>query len=270
MRASTVIFLPKPLAGHGSRRFAVLLGMAMLAACAPTTPAPPPVAAPQPAPVIPVAPPRVTMPVLPPVALCGRGMIQPGVDGRLLNHFRYPDTPASILVGAPPPLGDRCRVHPAMLPDLTRLLAAAQADPAVAGSLRAVSCHRPEILQRQTFCGGIGPDGSAGFTDRAWASAPPGHSEHATGYVIDFGSSDSRACDAEACFGATPAARWLRANAARFGFEMSFPPGNRQQVKWEPWHWRWVGTSATTPGAATARSVFATARTRFPAEPAVQ
>ena len=70
-------------------------------------------------------------------------------------------------------------------------------------------------------------------------------------------------------FAATPAGRWLRANAARFGFEMSFPAGNKQQVKWEPWHWRWVGTTATEAEAAPARSIFLQARTRFPAEPKV-
>ena len=63
--------------------------------------------------------------------------------------------------------------------------------------------------------------------------------------------------------------RWLAANAPRFGFEMSFPAGSRQQVKWEPWHWRWVGTSATAPGAPRARFLFARARDQFPADPAV-
>ena len=68
---------------------------------------------------------------------------------------------------------------------------------------------------------------------------------------------------------ALPAARWLVANAPRFGFELSFPPGNRQQVKWEPWHWRWVGTRADAPGAAKARFIFAKARAAFPADPGI-
>ncbi len=68
---------------------------------------------------------------------------------------------------------------------------------------------------------------------------------------------------------ATAAARWLAANAPRFGFEMSFPGGNKQNVKWEPWHWRWVGATASTPGAARARFVFAKARRDFAANPAV-
>ena len=35
------------------------------------------------------------------------------------------------------------------------------------------------------------------------------------------------------------------------------------------WHWRWVGINAAVPGAATARTLFATARTRFPASPGI-
>jgi D-alanyl-D-alanine carboxypeptidase len=64
--------------------------------------------------------------------------------------------------------------------------------------------------------------------------------------------------------------KWLLANAARYGFELSFPAGNRQQVKWEPWHWRWVGTSAAAAGAEPARRTFALARAKFPANPGVE
>jgi len=40
-------------------------------------------------------------------------------------------------------------------------------------------------------------------------------------------------------------------------------------VKWEPWHWRWVGASESAPGAAKARFVFARARRLYPADPGV-
>ncbi len=205
------------------------------------------------------------------MALCGRGTVAPGPDGRLLNHFPYPEMPSSALVPAPASLGDNgCRVNPAMLPDLQRLIAAADADPRVAGKLRAVSCQRSVAFQAQTFCAGILSGRTQGFTDRAWASAPPGHSEHATGYVIDFGTRDRGGCpDADACFAATDMGKWLLANAARYGFELSFPAGNRQQVKWEPWHWRWVGTNAAMPSAEAARRTFRLARAKFPANPGV-
>ncbi|MFN9165469.1 MAG: D-alanyl-D-alanine carboxypeptidase family protein, partial [Pseudanabaena sp.] len=42
-------------------------------------------------------------------------------------------------------------------------------------------------------------------------------------------------------FEKTPAFQWLQNNAAKYGFEMSFPPNNPQGVMYEPWHWRFVG-----------------------------
>lgn len=256
------------------RRFsptpAAAAAFALLAACSAPKPAPvapPVVLVPAPAP----SPPAPAVAVnRAPVALCERGVVQPGEDGRLFNHFRYPETPATVLLPAPPEMSPNgaCLVHPAMLADLQALLAKAALDPAVAGKVRAVSCHRSIPLQRQTFCGGINPDESSDFRERAWASAPPGFSEHATGYVVDFGTRDRNGCpDAEACFGATAVGRWLTAHAAEFGFEQSFPAGNKQQVKWEPWHWRWVGRTAAVPGAQVARTLFAPAAKRFPAQP---
>ncbi|WP_052134695.1 M15 family metallopeptidase [Sphingomonas sp. 37zxx] len=269
--------MPAAEAKNGTSTISVraVLGLTValtLAACAappaevvaPTPPPPPPVAAPP----VAIAPPPIVARA--PVSLCGRGSVAPTPDGRLLNHFPYPGVSESVLLPAPPPLSDggACRVHPAMLGDLNRLIAASNADPAVAGKLRSVSCHRGVALQAQTFCAGILSGRSMGFRDRAWASAPPGFSEHATGYVIDFGTTDRGGCpDADACFAATPVGKWLIANAARYGFEMSFPAGNQQQMKWEPWHWRWVGTSATAPGAASARAIFSQARKAFPARP---
>lgn len=63
--------------------------------------------------------------------------------------------------------------------------------------------------------------------------------------------------------------RWLLLNAPDYGFELSFPAANAQGVTWEPWHWRWVGTSNSEPGALAARALFAEARERFPANPRI-
>ena len=35
--------------------------------------------------------------------------------------------------------------------------------------------------------------------------------------------------------------RWVKANAARFGFRMSYPRGNAQGFIYEPWHWYYTG-----------------------------
>lgn len=77
--------------------------------------------------------------------------------------------------------------------------------------------------------------------ERAALSAPPGYSEHHTGYAIDIGDAQFPQWDTQEAFETTPAFRWLERNAARFGFELSFPRNNPQGVNYEPWHWRFVG-----------------------------
>ncbi len=76
---------------------------------------------------------------------------------------------------------------------------------------------------------------------RAKVSAPPGHSEHHTGYALDIGDSAVPSATLSTSFEKTAAFQWLQSNAAKYGFEMSFPPNNPQGVMYEPWHWRFVG-----------------------------
>ena len=76
---------------------------------------------------------------------------------------------------------------------------------------------------------------------RAKVSAPPGHSEHHTGYALDIGDGAMPSANLSTSFEKTAAFQWLQNNAAKYGFEMSFPPNNPQGVMYEPWHWRFVG-----------------------------
>lgn len=76
---------------------------------------------------------------------------------------------------------------------------------------------------------------------RAEVSAPPGYSEHHTGYAVDIGDGRAPATNLNTTFDKTQAYKWLSANAARYSFEMSFPKNNPQGVSYEPWHWRYVG-----------------------------
>ncbi|MGG6269644.1 D-alanyl-D-alanine carboxypeptidase family protein [Leptolyngbya sp. AN03gr2] len=71
-------------------------------------------------------------------------------------------------------------------------------------------------------------------------SAPPGHSEHHTGYAIDIADQQQPDADLKYSFEQTKAYQWLNANAYRYGFEQSFPKNNWQGVSNEPWHWRFV------------------------------
>ncbi len=76
---------------------------------------------------------------------------------------------------------------------------------------------------------------------RAEVSAPPGHSEHHTGYAIDIGDADVPATHLSENFENTAAFKWLQENAAYYSFELSFPQDNPQNIAYEPWHWRFVG-----------------------------
>ena len=67
--------------------------------------------------------------------------------------------------------------------------------------------------------------------------AAPGCSEHHTGRALDIGSPDDP--DLDEHFAQTPAFHWLKKNATRFGFHLSYPPHNRHGIGYEPWHWFW-------------------------------
>ena len=193
-------------------------------------------------------------------------------DGRMLGHLPYPEAASYDLVAAPLGfgIGQPCFVHRDAAPDLTRMLAAAALAPGVGKSLRGISCFRSIARQRAVFCRSSPRGHCADPARRARFVGPPGFSEHATGYAIDFGTRPSPGCpDVDSCIAYTPAGRWLLAHAPEYGFELSFPSGNPQGVTWEPWHWRWVGTTIAALGAPRARLAFARARTAYPASPRV-
>lgn len=68
-------------------------------------------------------------------------------------------------------------------------------------------------------------------------SAAPGYSEHHSGRVVDITTPGHAAL--EESFDQSAAFAWLKANASRFGFALSYPPGNRHGIAYEPWHWCW-------------------------------
>jgi zinc D-Ala-D-Ala carboxypeptidase len=77
----------------------------------------------------------------------------------------------------------------------------------------------------------------------ATLSAPPGYSEHHSGYALDVGDGTRPKTDVKFEFEETSAYQWMVANAKRYGFELSYPRDNVQGVSFEPWHWRFVNTT---------------------------
>jgi D-alanyl-D-alanine carboxypeptidase len=103
-----------------------------------------------------------------------------------------------------------------------------------------ISGFRTIAYQESLFRKAIAKYGSEDAAVR-WV-ARPGHSEHHTGLAVDLGDEANPTCDVEPPFEETRAFLWLQENAARFGFELSFPRNNPRGVNYEPWHWRFVGT----------------------------
>ena len=69
-------------------------------------------------------------------------------------------------------------------------------------------------------------------------SAEQGYSEHQLGTTIDFTTPTIGATFVG--FDKTDEYEWLRKNAHKYGFVLSYPKGNTY-YQYEPWHWRFVG-----------------------------
>jgi len=156
-------------------------------------------------------------------------------DGRLLGHFPFPEVPADRLVAISPDLSLRPQAAEALL-GMQRAAAADGVQLAVLSAFRSVS------LQRQLFFD-VKAERNQSARDRARVSAPPGFSEHSTGFAVDLGDGRLPATNFSTGFDRTPAFRWLAGNAHRFHFQLSFPAGNAQGVSYEPWHWRFEGST---------------------------
>lgn len=74
-------------------------------------------------------------------------------------------------------------------------------------------------------------------------SAAPGYSQHHSGRALDLKAPG--AAPLEEDFAKTAAYRWLKANAAYFGFHETLGSSNRHGIIWEPWHWCHRSSSPT-------------------------
>ena len=62
-----------------------------------------------------------------------------------------------------------------------------------------------------------------------------GFSEHHTGCAIDIGTKNDPVLEAE--FDQSKAFNWLKNNAHRYDFYLSYPKNNTTGICYEPWHW---------------------------------
>lgn len=120
------------------------------------------------------------------------------------------------------------------------LRAMASAARAAGARLSVRSAYRSYSAQQATFDSWVRRHGYAVALKE---SARAGHSEHQLGTSIDFMSYGGPAPWDVADWGATKAGAWMRANAWKYGFLMSYPKGRTSVTCYiyEPWHFRYVG-----------------------------
>lgn len=154
---------------------------------------------------------------------------------QVLGHFAYVEAPANELE----PITEDGSIK--MRQPAAQAYRKMSADAAAAGiRLTVISGFRSVADQNDLFFR-VKEQRNQAVSKRAEVSAPPGHSEHHTGYAVDIGDSDRPDTNLSQSFDSTPAFQWLLDHAAQYSFEMSFTKGNTQGVSYEPWHWRFVG-----------------------------
>ncbi|HTY87518.1 MAG TPA: M15 family metallopeptidase [Candidatus Acidoferrum sp.] len=153
------------------------------------------------------------------------------------NRFSEPAESELVVVGTYRQAGREVKLRADAARALHDLMAQARNDSV---AIIPISGFRTVAYQERLFQKAVAKYGSEDAAVR-WVGRP-GHSEHHTGLVVDLGEEDSPACDVEPPFENTRAFQWLQKNAARFGFELSYPRNNPRGVHFEPWHWRFVGT----------------------------
>lgn len=165
-------------------------------------------------------------------------MIRLAVDAtgsQVLGHYRYKVAPKGALV----PLGreEAVKLRRPAARAFARMREAARADGV---DFYPISGFR-DLKDQQYYFFALKSKHRHDTRQRSHVCAPPGYSEHHTGYSVDIGDALRRKSQLSMSFTQTETYRWLRRNAARFHFEMSFPAGNGQRLAYEPWHWRYVG-----------------------------
>ncbi|MFL0768589.1 MAG: D-alanyl-D-alanine carboxypeptidase family protein [Prochlorococcus sp.] len=160
---------------------------------------------------------------------------RPAADGRLLGHFPYPEAIDLDLIQTQ--AGVQLHVDAAEALRSMQLAAAAEGI-----DLRLLSGFRSHQLQERIFFD-VKSERNQTAVERAKVSAPPGYSEHSTGYALDLGDGGFPETALSVDFEQTPAFRWLQDHAASYHFTLSFPIENPQGVSYEPWHWRFEGSA---------------------------
>jgi len=109
-----------------------------------------------------------------------------------------------------------------------------------------ISAYRSVELQEESFTNsvrsflnqGYSMDDAIALTSKSYMY--PGCSDHNLGLAVDIGTTNA------AAFESSDAFAWLMEHAEDYGFVLRYPKDKVEitKVKYEPWHWRYVGVEA--------------------------
>jgi D-alanyl-D-alanine carboxypeptidase len=134
------------------------------------------------------------------------------------------------------------RVRAFVIADLRAMARAARA---AGARLKVQSAYRSFASQRSTFAYWVRV---LGYTAALTSSARAGHSEHQLGTTVDLRGFRGSAPWSYPDWATTRAGAWLKKNAWKYGFVMSYPKGKTSVTcyDYEPWHYRYVGRPTAT------------------------
>jgi D-alanyl-D-alanine carboxypeptidase len=118
--------------------------------------------------------------------------------------------------------------------DLQNLLSDAKTN---GTELKIISAYRSYATQKSLFA-----SYSKTRKDAASFSAQADHSEHQLGTTLDFGVGNKKT-DLTVSFEKTLQGKWLKNNAWKYGFVLSYPKDKESITGYiyEPWHYRFIG-----------------------------
>ena len=152
---------------------------------------------------------------------------------RLASTYKPGDLRSTSLAG----LNGGYYVRRHVVSDLKAMASAARA----AGARLAVqSAFRSYTTQKSTFAYWVRVHG---YATALKESARPGHSEHQLGTTLDFRAYNGRAPWDYTDWATTKVGAWMKRNAWKYGFVMTYPKGKTSVTcyQYEPWHFRYVG-----------------------------
>lgn len=116
----------------------------------------------------------------------------------------------------------------------------------VCSSYRSVSRQQELLDEEIDMHITAGKSNDEALTEATQGLAMPGHSEHNSGLALDIVTPGYQSLDQG--FEETDAFYWLSKNAYKYGFILRYPKGKTgiTKIKYEPWHYRFVGQEHAT------------------------